>query len=157
MAKRLVEELNFSVTEKNLSGETVLFRAVENGLMDFADFLISKGSDVSTVNEDGVSVLMCATRAGHKSCVELLVKKGVDVNALIAAEEEPEEPKQPEVKDEDDGEPMDTDLIEKAPEDTKMVEVEEKQTTTVLHDLMSHCKSDWVRCNLYYSHLSGTI
>ncbi len=68
-------------------------------------------------------------------------------------EPEPEAPAEaPEPVDED----AEDEPAEKK-EDTKMEEAPEIPTTTVLHDLMKNCNSDWVSKQSFIEFFSGTI
>lgn len=64
-------------------GNTLLFRAVRQGYVDVAEFLIGKGADVNSRNRLGWTPLHAAARSGELSLVKLLIAEGarLDVEA----------------------------------------------------------------------------
>ncbi len=73
----LVVEYN----EKFTGEITPLHQAAEEGDIEQAKTLISRGVGVNVKNFVGNTPLHMAARNGHKDIVELLVRRGADVNA----------------------------------------------------------------------------
>jgi len=63
------------------TGRTPLYRAVEIGHTQIVGFLIDKGADVNTKDNEGQTPLHGACKLGYKQMVELLIAKGADINA----------------------------------------------------------------------------
>lgn len=57
---------------------TALHEASAHGEVDIAKYLISLGTAIDVVSDDGVTPLMCAAAAGNNEVVELLLKNGAD-------------------------------------------------------------------------------
>ncbi|XP_040889094.1 dynein heavy chain 12, axonemal-like [Toxotes jaculatrix] len=69
-----------SVERRTLRGQTPLFLAVEQGLIDNVTFLLKHGSHPDSEDQDQDSPLLVAIRSGHTELVKLLLLRGSRVN-----------------------------------------------------------------------------
>lgn len=59
---------------------TPLMFAIEKGHTEMVNFLISRGANIETQNQEGGTPLIVASYNGHPDIAELLIKKGAQVN-----------------------------------------------------------------------------
>ena len=65
--------------------KTVLFSAVQAGVLDAVSRLLDAGIDVNTRNKDGQTPLMLAARFRHARLTTLLLERGADVGEKSTA------------------------------------------------------------------------
>lgn len=90
LIKMIIEHSNPNTLNlRNKQDQTPLYIAVENGLMNSARLLLSKGANVNDViktsnaeNYDDQCILHCAVSNNDPSMVELLLKHGAKVNCM---------------------------------------------------------------------------
>lgn len=66
------------INRKNYKGHSVLMLAAYNGHAEAAEWLISQGADVNSVDESGNSILMGVAFKGHLSILNMLLKNSAD-------------------------------------------------------------------------------
>lgn len=71
---------------RNQDGETVLYMAVERGLVDSALTLLEYGADPNITNKEDIAPLFMAARGGHLELTKALVRKGANVNSVGATQ-----------------------------------------------------------------------
>ena len=65
------------IDTKGVNGETLLFQAVENGQLERVQFLVEKGADANTTNEDGERPV-----CSDFPIIRYLLEHGADINGL---------------------------------------------------------------------------
>jgi len=80
LARLLIDQGAF-VDHQNNQGETALFWASSNGLINLVELLLENGSNPNVTNIDGVSPLHIAAANGHLGVVAKLAESGAFVNA----------------------------------------------------------------------------
>lgn len=79
----LVEDLKLKPTYVNKSGNNVLHAIVRKpNQEEIIKYFIAKGTDVNTINADGVSPLMNAAAGRNTNVIELLLPKVKNINAI---------------------------------------------------------------------------
>ena len=68
------------INRKNHKGHSALMLAAYNGHEETAEWLISQGADVNSIDESGNSILMGVAFKGHLSILNLLLKNGADAD-----------------------------------------------------------------------------
>lgn len=68
------------INAKGSSGETPLFKAVQNGNAEVAEFLLAQGADPNAVDKTGDAPLHKATLLADEAMVKLLLTYNADVN-----------------------------------------------------------------------------
>ena len=68
-----------NVRDENM--RTPLFHAAQDGTLEVAKFLVSKGAEVNAREEDGETPLHFAAKDDEYATVQFLVEKGAEVNA----------------------------------------------------------------------------
>ena len=80
-----------SVDVKNSEGDTALIVATAyirtTSNLDTVRFLLDRGADVNTKNNDGIRVLMLASLYGQSEAVKLVLDRGANINAKNNYEE----------------------------------------------------------------------
>ena len=89
LAIRLLESENdVNVNWRDMTDETSLMRASQEGLIEVVSFLLEKGADVNAkqhcYNCQGVTALMKASNQGHAEIVKILLENGADVDCKSA-------------------------------------------------------------------------
>jgi ankyrin repeat protein len=65
----------------DISGNTELILAAQNGHKEIVSELLDRGADVNASNNYGITALIYAAQNGHKEIVNELLDRGADVNA----------------------------------------------------------------------------
>jgi ankyrin repeat protein len=82
----LLEDINNNMIHSdlifNLSGQTLLSYAAEQGMKDICSSIIEKGADINVIDWYGRSPLSYAAEQGWTDICERLIKKGADINAI---------------------------------------------------------------------------
>jgi ankyrin repeat protein len=69
-----------NVNWKDMSGNTALMRASQNGHVEIVRLLLEKGAQIDTQSNTGFTALMAASFAsGTIECVRLLLEKGANM------------------------------------------------------------------------------
>lgn len=66
------------INRKNHKGHSALMLAAYNGHYEVAEWLISQGADVNSIDESGNSILMGVAFKGHLPVLNLLLRSGAD-------------------------------------------------------------------------------
>lgn len=66
------------INRKNHKGHSALMLAAYNGHEEAAEWLISQGADVNSIDSSGNSILMGVAFKGHLSILNLLLRSGAD-------------------------------------------------------------------------------
>lgn len=72
----------YNKNDKDLSGNTILMIASENGEIDKVTQLIKDNANINASNAMGWTALMCASFKGNTEIVKLLIENGADVNTV---------------------------------------------------------------------------
>lgn len=70
------------INDRSNNGKTPILWAALWGHFAVAEYLISKGADLSIVDKDGLTVVMSAAMSGSADLVRLLISKGANVTAM---------------------------------------------------------------------------
>lgn len=76
------ETLKASAAIPDDEGMTILHRAVQNGFVNLAKFLINSGVSTEMRDGEGRTALLLALERGNYDCAELLVRLGANVNCM---------------------------------------------------------------------------
>ncbi|XP_046543615.1 serine/threonine-protein phosphatase 6 regulatory ankyrin repeat subunit B-like [Haliotis rubra] len=80
--KYVVTQYSVDINSKGMYGSTPLLQAVYCGHRDLLKFLVTKGANLSHVDDDGGNILHWACRGGHVGVVkEILTQYNIDVNS----------------------------------------------------------------------------
>jgi ankyrin repeat protein len=75
-----IRAVGADVDEKDVSGMSLLHKAVSGNRKLMAKVLIAKGADINAKDKHGRTPLHLSASRGHKGMVELLLRKGANVN-----------------------------------------------------------------------------
>ncbi|WP_448563285.1 ankyrin repeat domain-containing protein [Thalassotalea ganghwensis] len=83
----LLEGYGASIKERDLNGESLIFRTAESGNTKLLKYLINRGLDVNLVKSrtltfQGETALHYAVRANKLGSVKVLVESGADINSI---------------------------------------------------------------------------
>ncbi|XP_046365595.2 ankyrin repeat and KH domain-containing protein 1-like [Haliotis rufescens] len=82
MAKYLLSEYSVDINSRGIYGSTPLMKAASHGHRDVFEFLVSKGVNVSQVDDYGDNTLHWACRGGHLGMARYLLSKySLDINS----------------------------------------------------------------------------
>lgn len=62
------------------TGERLIVLAAKTGKVQFINFLVEQGADISLKNSSGESALTIAAREGHNDLVSVIINHGADIN-----------------------------------------------------------------------------
>lgn len=71
-----------NIFSKAKSYSTMLHEAASSGHLNIVEYLISQGSDINSINNEGKTALHEASYQGHLPIVEYLTKHGAIVNIM---------------------------------------------------------------------------
>ncbi|WP_341792937.1 ankyrin repeat domain-containing protein [Rickettsia endosymbiont of Ceutorhynchus obstrictus] len=75
------DNLSKTINIRNLSGETILFKAIDEDKADVVKFLLKKGADSNIATSWGLPPLHFAAFRENLEIIELLIKSGAKINA----------------------------------------------------------------------------
>jgi len=78
--KKLLKNNILDINERDISGATLLVKAIELGNNDIATFLVLKGADVN-VGYQGQTLLHRAIKSGNLKILKILIKNGANIEA----------------------------------------------------------------------------
>ncbi|XP_046564007.1 histone-lysine N-methyltransferase EHMT2-like [Haliotis rubra] len=80
--KRILDTCRADVNCRDVGGRTPVMEAAFRGHGDVVELLVSRGADVSLVDDLGDNILHCACRGGDRETVEFVLSlDGVDINS----------------------------------------------------------------------------
>ncbi len=81
---QLLIEAGADINAQSSTKKSAILLALENDLEDAVDFLLSKGADLTSIDDDGLNALHyavgCKSEANLKKILEVWLAKGYDIN-----------------------------------------------------------------------------
>lgn len=85
-----LEEENVDVDSTDRTGSTALHGASDNGYIEIANYLISKGADVNTTKSHridprfrSITLLICAASSGYVEIAKILIQNGAKIDTVV--------------------------------------------------------------------------